>query len=94
MQECIQEAIKCSFIWLGKKILEGTLLISDLVFPVIAIVCIGLSIGGYSKAKKAIPCSIILYIFLQIFRLFIWHTNGYKVRNFRRIKKDLHMCTS
>ena len=38
MQECIQEAIKCSFIWLGKKILEGTLLISDLVFPVIAIV--------------------------------------------------------
>lgn len=69
--ECVETAIKNSVIWLGKKIVENTLLISDIAFPCVVLMCIGLSIGGYSKAKKAIPCSVILYLFIQILRIFI-----------------------
>ncbi len=71
MQECIEQAIKNSCIWLGKKILIGTFVISDFVTPIFLLICIGLSITGATKPRKYAYGSVILYLFIQIFRIFI-----------------------
>lgn len=65
------EALKKFSFWLGKCLINGVFNITDIAGPAIVLIAIGLSIGGYSKAKKAIPCTFIIYLFLQIFRIFI-----------------------
>ena len=71
MQEAIQEALINSFIWLGKKILQGTFLVSDFIFPIFCVACIGLSLTGLQKPRKYALSSWIIYLFMQVFRIFI-----------------------
>lgn len=68
---CIQDAIKSSFIWLGKKILEGTFLISDFIFPIFCLICVALTVTGAKKPKIYAGYSIIIYLFIQVFRIFL-----------------------
>lgn len=71
MQHCIEMAIQNSCIWLCKKIILGTIAVSDFFIPIFCLLCIGLSITGAKKPKKYACGSIILYLFIQILRIFI-----------------------
>ncbi|APF21219.1 hypothetical protein [Clostridium butyricum] len=71
MEECIETAIKNSCIWLTKKILIGTFTVADFITPIFLLICIGLSITGAKKPKQYAIGSVMLYLFLQIFRIFI-----------------------
>ena len=71
MQECIESAIKNSCIWLCNKILSGVVITADFVSPIFLLICIGLYIAGSKKSKVYASGTVIIYTFIQIFRIFI-----------------------
>lgn len=57
--------MKSFFEWLGKSSLTGIAGVVHYPLLIFAIVCLILYGGGYKKAGKYVPASIIIYYLLQ-----------------------------